>query len=200
VWSMLGLIPVLALCVGSGFLLHAFHKPTVFTLKPENWFLQSPFSAWSVGHLAFCLYVLSGWRASLDVARAQVFNDDLGKTRVAMWRGFKRVFSSPLAWLGYALLGALCAAAVLLTVHFHGMMRVDSTARAWLALLAAQGVVLVRLVGQLATVAYAVDLSRTMPAPEVEAPTPPPPPPVGKEKPSGGEPAFVADLGSPKPP
>jgi hypothetical protein len=201
VWSLLALIPMLAVCVGSGVLLHAFHKPTLFTQKPESWFVGSPFGAWSVGHLAFCLWVWSGWRASLDVARAEIFNDDLGKTRVAMWRAFKRVMSSPFAWLGYALLGALAAAAVLAAIHFHGLMRVDSTGRALLALLAAQGVVLVRLVGQLATVAYAVDLSRTMPVPKVEAPPPPPPPaPVEEEeKPAGEEPAFVADLGSPKP-
>jgi hypothetical protein len=194
-WSLVGLIPAAGFAVGSALLMKALHKPTLFTLKNEEWILGTPLTGWSAAHLGLSLFVLAGWRASLDVARVQLFSEDQRKTRVAAWRAVKRVVTSPGQWLAYAVLAAAGAMAVIGSAKLHGLIPVQSAAGAWLALLVAQGVIFVRLGCSVATLAFAVEVHRATPAPSgpgdrsktseaVEiisdvplSPRPPPPPP-----------------------
>lgn len=169
-WALLGLLPLGGLAALTAWLLSLADKPTLFTLKEEQGMLDSPLTGWSVAHLAWVLVLFALWRSSFDLARVQLFAEDQRKTRLAAWRAFKRMVRSPGALLGYMVLSAVGLFGVLAFARLHATLQVTTSARAGLALLLAQLVVLVRLGFSVATTAFTVELHRTPP------PSPPPPP------------------------
>ncbi|HMK73333.1 MAG TPA: hypothetical protein VK454_08330 [Myxococcaceae bacterium] len=166
--TLLWSLPLLAVCVGlglgAGSILRARHEDTFFTQPQLAWLTDRP-TAWALGHLALVALLWSLWRMTLDTSRVMVHAQDLRQTRWAVWRALRLVLVSPGAWLGYALLGIVEVAAVLLVMRVHASLPEGSTALAWLALLVAQLVLLVRAGFQVATTAFAADLvRRTHPA------------------------------------
>lgn len=182
-WAFLGLLPLVALGVLVTVLMARAEKPTLFTLEGEQFALDSPFSTWSVAHLALVAVLFALWRSSFDLARVQLFADDQRKTRVAAWRALKQMVRSPGALLGYLVLGLVGLLAVILFARLHAAVVVTSAGKAWLALGVAQLVAVVRLGFSVATTAFTVDVYRAMaplpvpkpeekPAPSVETPAP----------------------------
>jgi hypothetical protein len=166
--TLLWSLPLLVACVGLVFgaqaLLRDLHHETFFNQHRLAGLTDRP-TPWATGHLVFAGLLWSLWRMTLDTSRVLVHAEDLRQTRWAVWRALRLVLVSPGAWLAYALLGILEVAAVLVAMRVHASLPEGSTALAWLALLVAQGVVLVRAGFQVATTAFAADLvRRTHPA------------------------------------
>lgn len=191
-WSRLGLIPVAAVAVGAGFASTAAGKPTLFNLESGQW-SDNPFTGWNVAHLGLALLLFALWRASVDLARIQLFADDQRKTRIAYWRACKELVRSPGAVVGYAVLGLVGLLVVIALMRMHASMRITSATRAGLALLAAQVVVLARLGFSVATSAFTVDMYRVMVARVAATPAAGPEPAVATEPPATSEPPPAAE-------
>lgn len=166
--TLLWSLPLLAACIGLSYgaqsLLRTMHHDTFFDQPRLAWLTDRP-TVWATGHLAFAGLLWALWRMTLDTSRVLVQAEDLRKTRLAVWRALRRVVSSPGAWLAYAFLGFLEVALVLLAMRVRASLPEGSTALAWLALLVAQGVVLLRAGFQVGTTAFAAELvRRTRPA------------------------------------
>ncbi len=159
-WSLL----LLALCTGlvaaTSALLHAVHRDSVFTHTEFDWVLERPLTGWALAHLALVAVLFALWRLTLDASRVLVLVEELRNTRKAVWRAFRLVLRSPGAWAGYTLLGGAEVVAVYLAMRLHAALPEGNTALAWLALLLAQLVVLVRAGFQVSTTAFAADLVR----------------------------------------
>jgi hypothetical protein len=185
-WSLLLLAVCAGVVAGTSAILHALHRDSVFTASFETWFLDRPFNGWAVGHLVLVVVLWALWRLTLDTSRVLVLVEDLRKTRKAVWRAFRLVLTSPVAWTSYALLGIGEALAVLIMARVHAALPEGNTALALLAVLFAQLVVLVRAGFQVSTTAFAAELVRgtrdTVAAPVGLGTTPkeavPPPPAV----------------------
>jgi hypothetical protein len=180
-WSLLGLIPVVGVAAGTAALMKLAELPTLFTLKPEIWIFDTPFSGWSVAHLALVLVLYALWRSSVDLARVQILAEDLRKTRLAAWRALKRMLLSPRALLGYMAVALVGTLAVIGLMQLRAAVEVTTVGKAWLALILGQLVILGRLAFSVATSAFAVEVHRATPQPAVAAPVPqeaqPPTPP-----------------------
>jgi hypothetical protein len=175
-WSLLGLLAVLVLIAGVTAGFYALDWPTVFTQKSEVWVFGHPLSFSAGIHLALVGLLFGFWRCSVDLGRVKVAAEDERKTRRAAWRSFKRMITSPLAWLGYSLLCAAGLLALLVMIRLHGSIAVTSTGKAWFALLITQVVVWVRLAFMVATYVYAAEIQRTTPPAPVPAPATEPTP------------------------
>jgi hypothetical protein len=162
--TLLWSLPLLAVCsgvvVGASALLHKAHRDSVFTAPWLNWVLDRPVTGWALLHLVLLGVLWSLWRLTLDTARVLVLVEELRKTRQAVWRAFRLVLRSPGAWAAYTLLGAVEVFAVFLLIRVHASLPDGNTALAWLALLMAQVVVLVRAGFQVSTTVFATDLVR----------------------------------------
>ncbi len=171
-WSLL----LLALCggvvAGLAALLHAMHRDSLFTVPGFYWIAERPVTRWAVAHLILAVVLWALWRLTLDAARVLVLVEELRQTRKAVWRAFLLVLRSPGAWAAYAILGFAEVCAVFLMMRLHAALPEGNTALAWLALLLAQMVVLVRAGFQVSTTAFAAELVRHAQA--VTAPVPVP--------------------------
>jgi hypothetical protein len=160
-WSLLLLAVCAGVVAGTSAGLHALHRETVFSTPWTWWVTDRPLSGWAVLHLLLTVALWALWRLTLDTARVLVLVEELRKTRKAMWRSFRLVLRSPGAWAGYALLGFVEAVAVLVMVRIHAALPEGNTGLAWLAILVAQLVVLVRSGFQVSTTAFAAELVRS---------------------------------------
>jgi hypothetical protein len=160
-WSLL----LLAVCGGVvgavTALLHSLHRDSVFTTRASLWVTDRPLTGWAVAHLVLVVLLFALWRLTLDTARVLVLVEELRKTRKAVWRAFRMVLRSPLAWAAYALLGVAEAVAVLILLRLHAALPEGNAALAWLAILFAQLLVLVRAGFQVSTTAFAAELVRS---------------------------------------
>lgn len=159
-WSLLLLGVCAGVAAGASAILHALHRDSVFTAWRLLWLLDRPLTGWALGHLVLVVVLWALWRLTLDAARVLVLVEDVQKTRKAVWRAFRLVLTSPAAWTAYALLGVAEVLAVLLMMRLHAALPEGNTALAWLAILFAQAVVLVRAGFQVSTTAFAADLVR----------------------------------------
>lgn len=159
-WSLLLLAVCAGVVSGAAALLHAVHRDSVFTAQALHWILERPLTGWALLHLLLTAVLWALWRMTLDTSRVLVLVEELRNTRKAVWRAFLLVLRSPGAWAAYTLLGAVEVVAVFLAVRLHAALPEGSTALAWLALLVAQLVVLVRAGFQVSTTAFAADLVR----------------------------------------
>lgn len=160
--------PVFLLMVGgvvlSAVVLEKGHHLTVFTVKPEAWFLDDPFTRASGAQLALALLLLGFWRAYLDLARGLVLQQELRQTRRAAWRAFKLALRSPFLVLFYVLLGLLGWAAVLGMMRVHARLGVTTGLGVLVAFAFAQLVLMVRMAGSvLPTALVASRLLRSPP-------------------------------------
>jgi hypothetical protein len=201
--TLLWSVPLLAVCAGvvGGlvFVLHAVHRDSLFTVPFFHWIAERPVTGWAVAHLVLTLVLWALWRLTLDTARVFALVEEVRQTRKAVWRAFLLVLRSPGAWAAYTLLGVAEVCAVLLMMRLHAALPEGNAALAWLALLMAQLVILVRAGFQVSTTAFAAELVRhaqAVPAPVV-LPTATPAPgadPVGgaltpaEAAPADGEP------------
>jgi hypothetical protein len=160
-WSLLLLAVCAGLVAGVSALLHAVHRDSVFTVPRTLWVTDRPLTGWPMAHLLLVVALWALWRLTLDAARVLVLVEELRKTRQAVWRAFRLVLRSPAAWAGYALLGVAEAVAILLMVRLHAALPEGNTGLAWLAILFAQLVVLVRAGFQVSTTAFAAELVRS---------------------------------------
>ena len=170
-WSLLLLGPCIGVVAGASALLHATHRDSLFTLKGLSWVTDRPLTGWAAAHLVLLALLWALWRLTLDSARVLVLVEELRQTRKAVWRAFRLAVRSPSAWAGYAVLGATEVCAVLLMVRLHAALPEGNTALAWLALLVAQLVVLVRVGFQVSTTSFAAELVRqslSAPVPAVQ--------------------------------
>jgi hypothetical protein len=162
--TLLWSLPLLALCTavaaGSAHLLHRLHRDSLFSVPRGSWVQGQPLTSWSLAHLALVGLLFALWRLTLDSARLLAHVEELRQTRKAVWRAFRLVLSSPGAWVAYAVLGGVEFAAVFLVMRLHASLPEGNTGLALLALLVAQGVVLVRSGFQVSTTAFAADLVR----------------------------------------
>jgi hypothetical protein len=159
-WSLLLFAVCAGLVAGSAALLHLAHRESVFTAPMFQWVLARPLTGWAMAHLLLVVLLVALWRLTLDAARVMVLVEEMRKTRKAVWRAFRLVIRSPAAWTAYALLGALELLAILIMVRLHAALPEGNVALAWLAILFAQLVVLVRAGFQVSTTAFAADLIR----------------------------------------
>jgi len=159
-WSLLLFAVCAAVVAGLSALLHAVHRESVFTALGTNWLLDRPLTGWALAHLFLALALYALWRLTLDTARVLVLVEELRKTRKAVWRAFRLVLRSPAAWAAYLLLGVAEALAVYLMMRLHAALPEGNTGLAWLAILVAQLVVLVRAGFQVSTTAFAAELVR----------------------------------------
>jgi hypothetical protein len=203
--TLLWSLPLLALTGGlataSAALLHSLHRDSLFTVPRAFWILARPLTGWAVAHLALVGGLWALWRMTLDTARVLSLVEELRQTRKAVWRAFRLVVASPGAWLAYAFLGGAEVCAVLLVMRVHASLPEGNTAWALLALLVAQGVVLVRAGFQVSTTAFAADLVRRTHAAVAPAPVASsagvwpaglaPTPAVTAAAPAAGEPATA---------
>ncbi len=160
-WSLLLLAVCAGVVAGTSALLHSLHRETVFTTPSTAWVTDRPLTGWALSHLLLTVVLWALWRLTLDAARVLALVEELRKTRLAVWRSFRLVLRSPGAWASYALLGAVEAVAVLVVMRFHAALPEGNTALAWLAILVAQLVVLVRSGFQISTTAFAAELVRS---------------------------------------
>ena len=160
-WSLLLFAVCAGVVAGASALLHALHRDSVFTAKAGLWLYDRPLTGWAVAHLVLAVLLFALWRLTLDTARVLVLVEELRKTRNAVWRAFRLVLRSPLAWAAYAALGVAEAVAILIMMRLHAALPEGNTALAWLAILVAQLVVLVRAGFQVSTTAYAAELVRS---------------------------------------
>ena len=192
-WALLGLLPVVGLAALTALLLSRLHEPTLFTLKGEEGIIDNPITGWSMAHLMGVLVLFALWRSSFDLARVQLFAEDQRKTRLAAWRALKQMVRSPRAVLGYIVLSGVGLLGVFVFARLHSALQVTSAARAWLALLLAQVVVLTRLGFSVTTTAFTVEIHRAMPRWTDPAPAPAgpaarvEPAPVAPEAPAPGD-------------
>jgi len=171
-WSLLLLAVCAGVVAGTSALLHALHRDSLFTVRSGLWISDRPVTSWNLAHLVLVVLLWALWRLTLDTSRVLVLVEELRATRKAVWRAFRLVLRSPGAWAAYAILGVVEVAAVLLMMRVHAALPEGNTALAWLALLFAQLVVLVRAGFQVSTTAFAADLvrhARTVPAPVVQS-------------------------------
>ncbi len=159
-WSLLLLALCSGLVAGATVLLHALHRDSLFTRHFLAFVLERPLTGWALAHLVFVAVLWALWRLTLDTSRVLVLVEELRNTRKAVWRAFRLVVRSPGAWAGYTVLGAAEVLAVLVAVRLHAALPEGSTGLAWLALLVAQLVVLVRAGFQVSTTAFAAGLVR----------------------------------------
>jgi hypothetical protein len=159
-WSLLLLAVCSGLVVATSALLHKAHRDTLFTAPGLSWVVERPLTGWALLHLVLVAVLWALWRLTLDTARVLAFVEELRKTRKAVWRAFRLVLRSPGTWAAYSLLGAVEVCAVLLVMRLHASLPEGNTGLAWLALLMAQLVVLVRAGFQVSTTAFAADLVR----------------------------------------
>jgi len=159
-WGLLLLAVCAGVVAGAAALLHAVHRDSLFTVPGFHWIAERPVTGWAVAHLLLTLLLWALWRLTLDTARVLVLVEELRATRKAVWRAFLLVVRSPGAWAAYAFLGVAEMVAVLLMMRVHAALPEGNTALAWLALLVAQLVVLVRAGFQVSTTAFAADLVR----------------------------------------
>jgi hypothetical protein len=177
-WSLL----LLAVCAGAiagiSALMHKVHRDSVFTALGFDWITERPLTFWAWLQLLLLAILVALWRLTLDTSRVLVLVEELRKTRKAVWRAFRLVLRSPGDWAAYTLLGVVELFAILLVMRLHASLPEGNTALAWLALLMAQVVVLVRAGFQVSTTAFAADLvrrTRDVPAPLPVAVTSPSP-------------------------
>lgn len=159
-WSLVLWAVCAGVVAGASAILHTLHKDSVFTASAEQWVLDRPLTGWAVGHLVLLVALWALCRLTLDTARVLVLVEELRKTRHAVWRAFRLVLGEPTAWTAYAFLGAGEVLAVLIMMRLHAALPEGNTALAWLAVLFAQLVVLVRAGFQVSTTAFAADLVR----------------------------------------
>ena len=165
-WSLLLLAVCGGLIGGTSALLHAVHRDSLLSVPGFNWLTERPVTGWALAHLAFTAVLWALWRLTLDTSRVLVLVEEIRATRKAVWRAFWLVLRSPGAWAGYLLLGFAEVCAVLLMMRLHAALPEGNTALAWLALLFAQLVVLVRAGFQVSTTAFAADFVRqSLPTP-----------------------------------
>jgi hypothetical protein len=162
--TLLWSLPLLALCAGAvagvAALLHVLHHDSVFSAHTIFWVTDRPITGWALAHLVLLGVLWALWRMTLDAARVISHVEDLRQTRKAVWRGFRLVIGAPGAWMAYAFLGVVEFCAVLLMMRLHASLPEGNAPLAWLALLVAQLVVLVRAGFQVSTTAFAADLVR----------------------------------------
>ncbi|MGO8969335.1 MAG: hypothetical protein ACLQDQ_07160 [Myxococcaceae bacterium] len=159
-WSLLLLLACAGVVAGLSALLHAVHRDSLFTVSGLSFVTDRPLTGWAVAHLLVLGMLWALWRLTLDASRVLSLVEEVRQTRKAVWRAFLLVVRSPGAWAAYALLGAAELCAVLLMIRIHAALPEGNTALAWLALLWAQLVVLVRAGFQVSTTAFAADLVR----------------------------------------
>jgi hypothetical protein len=159
-WSLLLFAACAGLVGGTAALLHAVHRDSLFTTPMLHWILERPLTGWALLHLLLFAVLWALWRMTLDTSRVLVLVEELRNTRRAVWRAFRLVLRSPGAWAAYTLLGVAEVIAVFLAMRLHAVLPEGSTALAWLAVLVAQLVVLVRAGFQVSTTAFAADLVR----------------------------------------
>jgi hypothetical protein len=160
-WSLLLLAVCAGVVAGASALLHRLHRDSVFTASGFLWVTDRPLTGWAVPHLLLVVALWALWRLTLDAARVLVLVEELRKTRKAVWRAFRLALRSPGAWAGYAFLGVVEAVAILVMVRLHAALPEGNTGLAWLAILFAQLVVLVRAGFQVSTTAFAAELVRS---------------------------------------
>jgi hypothetical protein len=160
-WSLLLLAVCVGVVAGTSAILHGLHRQTLFTTPWTWWITDRPITGWPVAHLLLAVALWALWRLTLDAARVLVLVEELRKTRKAVWRAFRIVLASPGAWAGYALLGVVEAVAIILMMRLHAALPEGNTALAWLSILFAQPVVLVRAGFQVSTTAFAAELVRS---------------------------------------
>jgi hypothetical protein len=159
-WSLLLFAVCAGVVAGASALLHATQRDSLFTVSMTNWVLERNFTGWALGHLFVTVALYALWRLTLDTARVLVLVEEIRKTRKAVWRAFRLVLRSPAAWAAYIVLGVAEAVAVYLMMLFHAALPEGNAALAWLAILVAQLVVLVRSGFQVSTTAFAAELVR----------------------------------------
>jgi hypothetical protein len=159
-WSLLLFAVCAGLVAGAAALLHLMHKDSVFTGSAVNWVVERPLTVWALLHLLLAGVLWALWRLTLDTARVLALVEELRNTRKAVWRSFRLVLRSPGAWAAYTLLGVAELLVVYLLVRLHASLPEGNTGLAWLGLLVAQGVVLVRAGFQVSTTAFAAALVR----------------------------------------
>ncbi len=175
-WSLLVLAVCAGVVAGTAALLHAVHRDSLFSVPRAHWMDERPVTGWAMAHLLLFTVLWALWRLTLDTSRVLVLVEELRQTRQAVWRAFLLVLRSPAAWAAYAILGFAEGCAVLLMMRVHAALPEGNTALAWLALLVAQLVVLVRAGFQVSTTAFAAELIRhaqAVPSPAVQPSTAP---------------------------
>jgi hypothetical protein len=175
-WSLLGLLVVVGLAVGSAVALDAAEQKTLFTAEGVEWLLDPPFTASSLAHLAFVLVLLTTWRASLDLARVKMVATGERKTRKLAWRALKQMLGSPGTLGSYAAVSALGLAAFLALTRVHGSIAETSTAKALLTIGVGQLVIWTRLAFVVAGYELVADLERRTPLSPPRLPLPEPVP------------------------
>ncbi|HSP20406.1 MAG TPA: hypothetical protein VLQ79_12875, partial [Myxococcaceae bacterium] len=165
-WLLLLLVVAGVVPAGLALLLKALGRPTLFTMPGETWIFGHPFGPWSVLHLGVVALALALWRLTVDVGRVLLFRDDVRATRRAAWAAVRLVLRSPLAILGYALLGGLATLAVLLAARGRASLPEGNAGLALLALGVGQVVLWIRLAFQVAGTRFAALLvERAFPEP-----------------------------------
>jgi hypothetical protein len=159
-WSFPLFLVCAGLVGGASAVLHAVHRDSLFTTPGISWVVERPLTGWATVHLVFFALLLGLWRLTLDTSRVLVLVEELRQTRKAVWRAFKLVLRSPDAWAAYTFLGFLEVVAVFLVMRLHGALPEGNAGLAWLALLMAQVVLLVRAGFQVSTTAFAAELVR----------------------------------------
>jgi hypothetical protein len=160
-WSWLLFAACAGVVAATSAILKAVHHDSLFTVGTSNWVLDRPFTGWAVAHLFLALVLYGLWRLTLDTARVMVLVEEQRKTRKAVWRAFLLVLRSPGAWASYLVLGLAEAVAVYIMMRLHAGLPEGNAGLAWLAILFAQLVVLVRAGFQVSTTAFAAELFRS---------------------------------------
>ena len=176
-WLLLLLAAAAIVPAGLAVSMKALGLPTLFTMPGETWIFGRPFGAWSVLHLGVVALALALWRLTVDVGRVLLFRDDVRATRRAAWSAVRLVLRSPMALLGYTVLGGLATLAVLLAARGRASLPEGNAGLALLALGVGQVVLWVRLVFQVAGTRFAATL-------------------VERSSPSSAEPTPAAEPGS----